>query len=277
MVKISISLAFFFVIYFSENVFANKHSRPKPKNDVIILTSIPKSGSHLAEKCISLLTRKKSVVSLHVKTNSQKFLTGKDISDIQNKIKKASNNSFASGHITYSSELDLLATQNKYKIIFIYRDPRAQVASLARWWMPINNIDNDLSKTILSLITDKRLYQFKWDNIQGVNDLYIAYLPWIDSPNTLTIKFEELVGEKGGGSSQVQYATVSKIANFLGLKVNETIIKNICLKLFGGTVTFDKGQINGWKDCFNEEHKQAFKKYAGNLLPALGYETGLEW
>lgn len=272
-------------------MFANRceyeqcHKPNHQNNGIIILTSIPKCGSNLAQKCISLLLNQKRTlrynprdfVSLHENPNTGKWVTGKDISYIQNKIKDISNNSFASGHITYSLELDLLATKNKYKIIFIYRDPRAQIASLARWWMPVNNIDNDLSKTILSLIKDKQLYEFKWSGIQGVNELYKAYLPWIDSPNTLSIRFEELVGKKGGGSSKVQYATVRKIAEFIGLKIDETGIKNICFKLFGGTRTFDKGQIDGWKECFNEEHKQAFKKYAGNLLIELGYENGLEW
>lgn len=274
MSKISIKLMFFLSIVFSENVFAGVTL----KDDIIILTSIPKCGSHLAEKCISMLTRRKKIVSLHTKTNSQKFLMGNDIADIEQKIERVSNNRlFASGHITYSRELDLLATQKKYKFIFIYRDPRAQVASLARWWMPFNNIDNDLSKSISSLISDNRLYKLKWDEIHNVNDLYNAFLLWIDSPNTLTIRFEDLVGEKGGGSLKIQYETITKIAKFLDIKINESRIKYICANLFGDTRTFYKGQIDGWKDCFTEEHKEAFKQCAGQLLIDLGYESGLDW
>ena len=38
-----------------------------------------------------------------------------------------------------------------------------------------------------------------------------------------------------------------------------------------------KGKKGGWKNFFQEEHKQAFKKIAGDLLIELGYETDLNW
>lgn len=75
MLKIYISIAVVCVIFVSGNLFSEKIVH-KMKDDVIILTSIPKLGSHLAEIFISMLTRKK-VLSLHVNRENGKFLTGK--------------------------------------------------------------------------------------------------------------------------------------------------------------------------------------------------------
>lgn len=41
--------------------------------------------------------------------------------------------------------------------------------------------------------------------------------------------------------------------------------------------TFRKGQIGEWKECFNERHKDIFKKEAGDVLILSGYENDLDW
>ena len=41
--------------------------------------------------------------------------------------------------------------------------------------------------------------------------------------------------------------------------------------------TFRKGQIGEWKGCFNERHKDIFKKEAGDVLILSGYENDLDW
>ncbi len=38
-----------------------------------------------------------------------------------------------------------------------------------------------------------------------------------------------------------------------------------------------KGSIGGWQTYFKEEHKDAFKKVAGDLLIELDYEQDLNW
>ncbi|MGH2703243.1 MAG: sulfotransferase domain-containing protein, partial [Actinomycetota bacterium] len=44
-----------------------------------------------------------------------------------------------------------------------------------------------------------------------------------------------------------------------------------------GTATFRRGQIGDWRNHFNEDHKEAFKKMAGDTLIRLGYEHDLNW
>lgn len=41
--------------------------------------------------------------------------------------------------------------------------------------------------------------------------------------------------------------------------------------------TFRKGQVGEWKECFDERHKDVFKREAGDVLILTGYENDLDW
>jgi len=65
--------------------------------------------------------------------------------------------------------------------------------------------------------------------------------------NTLIVRFEDLVGSKGGGSDEIQRNTIKAILEFSGISKYDNEIDKIQLSLFGGTHTFREGQINAWR------------------------------
>ena len=109
------------------------------------------------------------------------------------------------------------------------------------------------------------------------------YQGWLDDTKTLAVKFEDLVGERGGGSEEKRLSTVAQILDYLEIKLSLPQIKT----KFASDIldpeeshTYkkgNKGSIGSWKTRFKESHKQEFKKVAGNLLIDLGYETNLNW
>jgi sulfotransferase 6B1 len=245
--------------------------------DVIFINSIPKSGTHMVTKCIEMLSGKKAKwigfskpVRMHI--------TGLEIDSIQNRIELLPDDRFLYAHLTYADAFNDLAVCRGYKCFFVYRDPRSQVVSLARF--RIKNGTNkglSLEKAITSLINEPLLYAHEWTNINGTYDLYKAYLPWTLSPHFCVIRFEDLVGAQGGGDAQMQRLTVERIAQHLGLSVDDKTLDLVCANLFGDTYTFNEGQISGWKNYFTPEHEQLFKQQAGQLLIDLGYEKDLNW
>jgi sulfotransferase 6B1 len=103
-------------------------------------------------------------------------------------------------------------------------------------------------------------------------------MPWIVmTPYTCAVKFEDLIGEKGGGSLPRQQETIIRIAQYLGYKLSQADLQTIIDNLFGGTYSFREGKIGEWKHYFNDQHKTAFKKIAGQLLIDLGYENDFNW
>jgi hypothetical protein len=258
------------------NLPAKKKSHVKQTHSVVLINSIPKCGTHLVQKCIELLTGKKQKwIGTKV---TDLFFTGNDFSVILHKLKSLDSKHYMFSHLTYSNKLAQFLTHLKYHVFFVYRDPRGQVASLAKWWIKMGHgIDGNLNETILSLLQESRLYQFRWQNITDIKTLYLEFMPWALNPNFCTVRFEDLVGEQGGGSAEKQFETVRRIAKYLGLKRTTQEIQFICNQLFGGTSTFSQGQIDGWKAYFTGKHKRIFKKIAGNLLIELEYEKDNNW
>ena len=234
----------------------------------IAVVSIPKSGTHLAKKCINLLSGKSPVF----------FLT----TDLE---KMDWSGQFLWAHIKPVPKN--IHTFSKYSIqgIWMVRDPRDQITSFA--WNLKKNFARVRRKSIEAIIMQLIINTGNFiPSVTGgqaclayTNVLvwYDHYLPWQDYPFIYVAHFEKLVGSKGGGSLEDQIAEISGIALHVGLEKSDEEIMSVAQNLFGGTSTFNKGQIGSWKEFFSEEHKEAFKAIAGQLLIDLGYESGFDW
>jgi hypothetical protein len=93
----------------------------------------------------------------------------------------------------------------------------------------------------------------------------------------MMVKFEDLVGPRGGGSAETQKRTVERVARHVGLEPEERMMRTVEENIFGVSNTFRKGQIGGWREEFSEEHARAAREIAGPLLVKLGYEADPEW
>ena len=86
-----------------------------------------------------------------------------------------------------------------------------------------------------------------------------------------------MVGPCGGGCEEQQLSEIEKLSNHIGINISNQDVKNVAKALFGGTNTFKDGQIGSWKKYFLPQHKDLFKRYAGDLLISLGYEMSQDW
>jgi hypothetical protein len=57
--------------------------------------------------------------------------------------------------------------------------------------------------------------------IQPFAAVYRSLLAWRDQPDTLLIRFEDLIGPSGGGSPVQQQQTLARLATFLGLSADD--------------------------------------------------------
>lgn len=96
--------------------------------------------------------------------------------------------------------------------------------------------------------------------------------------NVTVIRFENLVGSKGGGSDELQFKEVKKIARAMRQKLSKAEVQAIASDLFGDTKgTFHKGKIGRWKSVYKPEHVAAFKKHWNKYLVQWGYEKSDAW
>jgi hypothetical protein len=218
----------------------------------------------LLTKCIELLTQKKAINSKKMSKKGFPLLS-------ENNLPILNKDEFFHSHMHYSAQLEQKLINGRFKILFIYRDPRDQIVSHAYWI--IKKLNNPIFNKFKYPKSVSKIIDII---IKNIDRKYSKFMPWAKSKNVCTVRFENLIGPHGGGSLELQKKEIEKISNYVGVTSKKA--KNNCLKnLFGGTSTFRKGGIGSWKKHFTEEHKQLFKKFGGKLLIELGYEKDLNW
>ncbi len=271
------------------------------KNDNYICVSIPKAGTHLAIKALTLLDiegikynyntekNEKSRVHDSYQKMSVKDYANRAFSRLAYRLQKnkSKRKSFLV-HLPYTPKYEPFFKNCTKANFLIIRDPRDQLISLAATSIkdPLNR-EKFLQEIMLDLLqgTEK---QRPWSPRHGGCDLlwsvgivkfYEAFLKWAEQPNFYIVRFERLIGEQGGGTTQAQIQELKNMAAHLGATVSDEKINEVVNNLFGETRTFKQGQTASWKKYFTPEVTAAFKKVPGacKLLIDLGYETDDNW
>jgi hypothetical protein len=266
-----------------------------------ITTSLPKSGTHLLTRLLSLLDMKESSLHLsssllytqtrnpiqnirnYLRSSSKKDLMGisVDIDNIDNKIKPGvlkklindvPENHYVQAHLPYSNDLHLLLHEKNYKILAIVRDPRDVIISF------INQQENDkaypLHKLFNSISIEEKV-DIVFNGIKISRDIQLSpletryknVLGWKKKQKSLFLKFEDLIGEKGDGSAKKQKHTINKVLQYLNLERSNQEISSIRDKLFYRKAeTFNKGQIGRWKTELNDQVIDLIKHKLNNSV-----------
>ncbi len=184
-----------------------------------------------------------------------------------------------SGHVPYSEVFDRILKDLGYKHILILRDPRDILVSFIHY---VVKPEHQLSPDFRDKSFDERIElalsggycPLSKREITGIGDAYRSILKWRLSDNCCIVKFEELIGEKGGGSDDLQYKTLKNICNYLELNLTDDEIFSTGRKIFDvNSPTFRKGQIASWKEELPIRWQNVFNKRYGDILKEVGYEV----
>lgn len=190
-------------------------------------------------------------------------------------------------HMPYSDYLSNLLFQKKVKNIFIIRDVRDILVSNYKY-LTYKDKYHRLHKYFNSLKSDNERLRVLIEGIdietgvskkkETIGEYSERFLGWFKDKTCLVVKFEELIGDAGGGSDQLRNETIDKILDYLSVNLSKSAIVSLRKSLFSPNAkTFRKGQIGDWKNHFNEENKKIFKIHAGQLLLDMGYEKDFNW
>ena len=272
------------------------------KNDKVICVTIPKAGTHLLIKALTLLEYE----GITYNYNTEKTIGRRKPFPFETSTSK-NYSSVAFSRLTRrltlnqkkrSSFLVHLPFEKKYKDFFaectrknflMIRDPRAQLISLASVTLenPEQRDTPALIDTMLDLLDGGRRAtpfmprhhgsDLMWSI--GIVKFYQKFLRWAQEPNFFVVRFENLVGPEGGGTEEAQINEIKLIAAHLGYEVTDEKLQNVMNNLYGETRTFKRGQADAWKKYFTPEVVAVFKAVPGacQLLIDLGYETDDNW
>lgn len=247
------------------------------KHDKFVIHSIPKCGTHFIQHVITLMLNKSC-------PHSPLSIDALRKTECQNQILR-----IFDGYSTAS--LNLLKKEN-YKIITMVRDPRDALISLLFYmrsykgkgqrrdfYVVCPNFD-DLSfdKQLEALIVGTK-------DMQSYLTFYTSLAGWALNPYSLMIRYEDLVGNEGGGSDALQAQAIQDIANYLNINLTNGLLNHILHNMYvkkGKNLVHEKNvfvrsSIGNWSTFMKKKHRKLFKKHAGNLLIQLGYEKNNDW
>ena len=270
--------------------FLNQLRKGNSKS-LVLCNSYPKSGTHLLYQIlysIPDLYKWDDIVSVQALCGIMNTA-----SHVLWKIGSAPNQSIVRSHLMYCDEvLDILREFN-CRTLFIYRDLRDVAVSHARWvtkeeriflhdiYLKFKSFDEQLMNSIKGVPVGSPFGSSV--SQPDIGSDFLRWKGWVDDSETLAVKFEDLVGERGGGSEDKRIYIVEQILDHLSISMSPHQIKE---KFASYALNPDeshtykkggKGNIGGWQTFFQKEHKAEFKKVAGDILINLEYEKDLNW
>ena len=189
---------------------------------------------------------------------------------------------YIQGHIPFTPTLTQIITKLNYFHLVIIRDPRAVVASLLPFILNAQNTGmgtHFLADDFKPMSPIQRL-KFVLEGgyapkakvkVDSFIEVYHSMLAWRNEPNCLLVRFEDLVGEQGGGNTDNQKNVVKKIALHLEIKFDEDISSKLNQIYNPSARTFRIGKIDGWKNSMDLESTEYLTEYCKPICDEAGY------
>ena len=263
-------------------------ARPS-KGPRIFVNSLPKAGTHL------LMTALDSFPEIRFGgVHFMKRRVMLDHSDIPERSthvdweltrrvldRAAKNGQYVTSHIWGHDELFEILDELGYVSLFVIRDPRDIVISTAAYITRLRRhmhhhrfVDEYHSdaERFLAIINGYPPGP-EGPGRLSLKDKLEGFSPWLTRPGVMCCRFEDLVGERGGGSSTAQLAAIAEIGGHVGLSVSAAEAARIADEAWSpGAATFRAGVTGEWRRTFDQDTLDAFRaSIDADLLSAYGY------
>lgn len=239
----------------------------------VLANSVPKAGTHLLESCLAALPGLfDGGVHLDLRQGDEEMRT---------RLLGMPDGGVATAHLIHAPRFVRLIRATGVAHVLIVRDPRDVAISYAEYVAAAAH--HYLHAHFAALVPDERLMaaiegvpgEVPWDSValRDIGAVFGQFLPWRDEPDTLLVRFEDLVGPAGGGDATTQHTTVARIAAHVGLALSEAQLERAAAAVFDPrSPTFRRGVRGEWRTRFGPRHLAAFERVAGALPAELGYE-----
>ena len=167
--------------------------------------------------------------------------------------------------------------------IFVYRDPRDMIVSHIFYatqmhtghWMhtyyteKLHTMEERIQAAIQGV-------EEPGSELTPIRQRYEGYLGWLEQPEVLSLRFEELVLDREIAFGKLlDYLSGFGFTPRLSRPRAMAVLQEAIAPRKSGT--FRKGKPGNWREHFTPANITAFKEATGDLLVRLGYETSLDW
>lgn len=179
----------------------------------------------------------------------------------------------AHNHFLPEPDLIRFIAQEGVPSIFVYRDPRDALLSMLNF-ARTKQTPKHVSEMLGGLSDgDALLFLLEGGGkLVPFADYFDAYHGWLSAPGVKLLRFEDLVGARGGGDNERQLEACEALGRLAGLAADDPRISAAREKVFNVQAgTFFRGQIGAWREGLPPLIQRRFETEAGWLLPRWGY------
>lgn len=240
-----------------------------PEVPPVLLVSLPKSGTHLVERALCLWPQLYRVVKPTIRRRNVDRYGG-----LPHLLDRLRPGQVLVAHAAYSREIEEAATRNGVRAVFCCRDLRAVLAS---WAHHVVSLKSHYLHEVFAGIEDpkERIRMILEGDGDGRFRSMVATFQgnsgWMTS-SCHVVRFEELVGGRGGGSAEAQAKALDELWDFLDLPRDRATRDRIRRRVFSeASPTFRAGGKIPWQQTFDGDLTRLFESRTGNLLERYGY------
>lgn len=250
----------------------------------VLGNAMPKAGSHLIIQVLQGLIDLGAFVNPGMPpVNRTEDNRKRQETDILKNIRRMQPGDIGYGYIKARGPfLDALTAPGR-ATIFVYRDPRDLIISEVFYATQINpkhalhqyfnenlHTMEERINAVIAGIPDEQA------RLDGTKIKYDAYIGWLEQPDVLCLRFEDLILERT--------AAFNRLLDYLALRgFNPQPERALALADLERAIdprksgTFRKAQPGNWQQHFTGANKTTFKEFTGDLLIRLGYEQDNDW
>lgn len=181
---------------------------------------------------------------------------------------------YAHEHVVFDPRLGSIVHSSGIASLFIYRDPRDALVSALNWAR--NHRKPAPVATVLRGMTDEEALLTLISGEPGLvpfAEYFDAFHGWKGWPSVLVLRFEDMIGPRGGGREEAQRLAFNHLAKHLGWNGDPRQLEYAIQSAYNpGAGTFHRGQIGTWKEYFTPAVTAAFNRHGAYLLEKWGYE-----
>lgn len=259
----------------------------------VFVNSVPKSGTNLVAKLVRLTgmqDSRRSIASSSIVGRYQLIkscvridhLSGDNVSvglefpvsvgyHWLNRYLKIDNNHYLSGHAAFSEQLAYLIGTNGVSHIQVFRHPAAVLLSWVKFFVEDINSWHPSHTIMKKMNLEDRCYFMLAGGIHAETKRYQNSFAeilrrsegWLDG-NALIVRYEDIVGCKGGGDDNIQRLTIARVMRHIGRPFSESDLDRMQEQLYGGTHTFRSGRVDGWTKEISQSVQELLSKELAN-------------
>lgn len=248
----------------------------------VLANSMPKSGTHLLATLLDGLGDLRFAGGLVAFDCGDRHDPAARLAELDSALRRLRNSRYLGGHLIADESIQQRVAASGVKMLTILRDPRAVIVSGANYVLEATQLrDRDEA---LELFPDKdailRAMVFGHGepgerfHFPEIGERYDAYARWWDAPLGHTVRFEDLIGGRGGGSDEQQVDHVADILQYLGYGADQQTSRRLASQLFSEkAITFRTGRIDSWRDELPADLAAEVETRCAGWMDRLGYRT----